>query len=91
MISTGDLGKKSSELAVLQLNISVDTDSDYSSRPGGSVPQGNDNSDDHILAYVLIPLGALVLIAVLSFSGKFLHSFLLYRTSDHVCKVRMLC
>ena len=52
---------------MLQLNISVDTDSDYSSRPGGSVPQGNDNSDDHILAYVLIPLGALVLIAVLSF------------------------
>ena len=67
MISTGDLGKKSSELAVLQLNISVDTDSDYSSRPGGSVLQGYDNSDDHILAYVLIPLGALVLIAVLSF------------------------
>ena len=63
---TGDLGKKTG-LAVLQMNITVDPDSDYPNRPGGNVPQVSGDGNDHILAYVLIPLGALVLIAMLSF------------------------
>ena len=62
----GGLGKKPG-LAVLYLNISDDTNLDYPSQPIGNVPQGNGGGNDHIMAYVLIPLGALVLIALLSF------------------------
>ncbi len=51
-------------LNVLPLNISTG-DSDYSSRPGDNGFQGNSSS--HTLVYVLVPVGALILIAALSF------------------------
>ncbi len=48
------------------MNITSDVETPV--HPGGRVPQGGDADDrTHILVYVLVPLGALVLIATLSF------------------------